>query len=128
MAFFVAIVRTYCHKLNPRCNMPVLLRQLWRVAGNNHFVAIESGYCNEAELCGDIRTHIATIMACGGSYGHCCNKWIPIATKYVLVVIGRLLPQIYLALRNRILSKYTITMKTSPCCSSFLLQTFCPLQ
>ena len=87
---FVAIGATYCHKLHPCCNMAVLLRQLRRVAGNHHFVAIESGYCNRVELCGDIRNHIATILACGGSYGYCCNKWIPIATKYVLVVIGRI--------------------------------------
>ena len=92
---FVAIGATYCHKLHLCCNMAVLLRQLRRVAGNHHFVAIESGYCNRVELCGDIRNHIATILACGGSYGYCCNKWIPIATKYVHVVIGRILPHVY---------------------------------
>ena len=59
------------------------------------FVAIESGYCNKAEFCGNIRAHIATVVACGSSYGCCCNKRISIATKYALVVVARFLPQIY---------------------------------
>jgi hypothetical protein len=92
---FVAIEVTYCNKMHCCCNIVAILRQLCRVARVSHFVATAHMYCNKINLCGNTRKHIAALLACCISYGHCCKSWLHIATKYVLVVISHFLPQFH---------------------------------